>query len=63
MCHSDGLKSFGAREQEHAPRYFSLVLETVYSVLNFIDYLHFRVPEVGLETLLEIFGPILQVTY
>ena len=31
-------------------------------VLNLIDYLHFRVPEVGLETLFEMFGPSLQVT-
>ena len=62
MCHSDRLKSFGAREQERAPRYFSPALETVYPVLNFSDYLHFRVPEVGLATLFDMFGPSLQVT-
>jgi hypothetical protein len=63
MCHLDELKSFCACEQEHAPRYFSPVLETVYSVLNWIDYLHFSVPEVGLETLFEMFGLSLQVIY
>ena len=36
---------------------FYSVLETVYSVLNLIDYLRFRVPEVGLGTLFEMFGP------
>ena len=51
------------RELERIPRCFSLVLETVFSVLNLIDYLHFRVPEVGLEKLFEMFGPSLQVTY
>ena len=63
MCHSNRLKSFGACEQAHAPRYFSPVLETFYPVLNFSDYLHFRVPEVGLETLFEMFGLSLQLTY
>ena len=53
---------FGAHEQECAPLCFYPVLETVYSVLNVIDYLRFRVPEVGLGTLFEVFGPSLQVT-
>ena len=57
------LYCFDARELEHASRCFYLVLETVYSVLNLIDYLRFRVPEVGLGTLFEMFGPSLQVTY
>jgi hypothetical protein len=33
-----------------APRSSSRVLNTIYSILNLIDYLHIRVPEVGLET-------------
>jgi hypothetical protein len=58
-----GLYGFGAREPERASCCFYPVLETVYSVLNLIDYLRFRVPEVGLGTLFEMFGPSLQVTY
>jgi hypothetical protein len=55
---SEGL----TREWVHTPRSFSPVLNTVYSVLNLIDYLHIRVPEVGLETF-ELFGRSLQVTF
>ena len=51
------------RAQKRAPCCFSLVLETVYPVLNFSDYLHFKVAEVGLEIMFEMFGPSLQVTY
>jgi hypothetical protein len=58
-----GLYCLGASELEHASRCFYPVLETVYPVLNFSDYLRFRVPEVGLGTLFEMFGPSLQVTY
>ena len=58
-----GLYSFGARELERASLCFYPVLETVYSVLNCVDYLRFRVPAVGLGTLFDMFGPSLQVTY
>ena len=57
------LYCFDARELEHASCFFNPILETVYSILNCIDYLRFRVPEVGLGTLFEMFGPSLQVTY
>ena len=53
----------GERGLDLSPRCFYPLLNTVYSVLNVIDYLHFRVPEVGLGTLFEMFGPSLQVTY
>ena len=48
---------FGVRELERASRCFYPVLVTVYPVLYFIDYLRFRIPEVGLGTLFEMFGP------
>ena len=58
---SGGLYCFGARELERTSCCFYPVLETVYSIVNFINYLCFRVPEVGLGTLFEMFGPSLQV--
>ena len=54
---------FDAHELERASPCFYPVLETIYPVFNFIDYLRFRIPEVGLGTLFEMFGPSLQVTY
>ena len=57
-----GLYCFDAFELERASLCFVPVLETVFSVLNLINYLHFRVPQVGLGTLFEVFGPSLQVT-
>ena len=50
-------------ELEVASHCFYPVLEKVYSVINFIDYLRFRVLQVGLGTLFEMFGPSLQVIY
>ena len=63
MCHSEGLKYFGVRNLESASLCFCLVLNTVYPVVNCIDYLRFRIPKVGLGKLFEMFGPSLQVTY
>ena len=59
MCHSEGPYYFGVREQERAPCYFSSGLETDYPVLNLINYLLFRIPEVGFGTFFEMFGPSL----
>ena len=61
MCHSE--KSFGARDLERASLCFRPVLNTVFPILKCIDYLRFRVPEVGLGKLFAMFGPSLQVTY
>jgi hypothetical protein len=38
-------------------------LNAVYSVLNLINYLQYKVPKVVLGKLFEMFGPRLQVTY
>ena len=55
--------SFGVHEWVSAPRSFSPVLITVYSVLNLNVYLHFRVPEDWLGKLFDLFGRSILVTF
>ena len=63
MCRAKWTVLFGARDLELAPLSFYPQLNTVYFVLNLIDYLRFKIPKVGLGKLFEMFGPSLQVTY
>ena len=58
-----GLESCGTREWGRALRYLSTVLNIPHSVLNCIIYLHVRVPEDWLETLFDLFGQSLLVTF
>ena len=51
------------RGWERSLRYLSLVLNILHSVLNCIVYLHIRVPEDWLETLFDLFGRSLLVTF
>ena len=43
--------------------FFFPLLNAVYPVLNFIDYLYFKILKVGLGKLFEMFGQSLQVIY